>query len=68
MSARLPDALSRMLVLAGCAPGIVILLFAEVSRPEATLIGALAAIAFALPKSGPSLEERGDRRYHVGFR
>jgi hypothetical protein len=42
-----------MLVLAGCAPGIDILLFAEVSRPEATLIGALAAIAFAVPKSGP---------------
>jgi hypothetical protein len=38
-----------MLVLAGCALTIGILTFANGCRPEATLIGALAAIAFALP-------------------
>lgn len=38
-----------MLVLAFCALTIGILTFAEMCRPEATLIGALAAIAFALP-------------------
>jgi hypothetical protein len=38
-----------MLVLAFCALAIGILTFADMCRPEATLIGALAAIAFALP-------------------
>jgi hypothetical protein len=42
-------AYGAMLVLAGCALAIGILTFADVRRPEATLIGALAAIAFALP-------------------
>jgi hypothetical protein len=42
-------AYGAMLVLAGCALTIGILTFADVCRPEATLIGALAAIAFALP-------------------
>jgi hypothetical protein len=42
-------AYGAMLVLAGCALAIGILTFADVCRPEATLIGALAAIAFALP-------------------
>jgi Domain of unknown function (DUF4436) len=42
-------AYGAMLVLAGCALTIGILTFADVRRPEATLIGALAAIAFALP-------------------
>ena len=38
-----------MLVLAGCALTIGVLTFADVCRPEATLIGALAAITFSLP-------------------
>jgi hypothetical protein len=42
-------AYGAMLVLAFCALAIGILTFADVCRPEATLIGALAAIAFALP-------------------
>jgi hypothetical protein len=42
-------AYGAMLVLAGCALTIGILTFADVCPPEATLIGALAAIAFALP-------------------
>ena len=42
-------AYGAMLVLAGCALAIGILTFADVCRAEATLIGALAAIAFALP-------------------
>ena len=42
-------AYGAMLVLAGCALTIGIPTFADVCRPEATLIGALAAIAFALP-------------------
>ncbi len=42
-------AYGAMLVLAGCALTVGVLTFAEVCRPEATLIGALAAIAFALP-------------------
>ncbi|HEY1864768.1 MAG TPA: DUF4436 family protein [Roseiarcus sp.] len=42
-------AYGAMLVLAFCALAIGILTFADMCRPEATLIGALAAIAFALP-------------------
>jgi hypothetical protein len=42
-------AYGAMLVLAFCALTIGVLTFAEMCRPEATLIGALAAIAFALP-------------------
>jgi hypothetical protein len=42
-------AYGAMLVLAGCALTVGILTFAGVCPPEATLIGALAAIAFALP-------------------
>ena len=38
-----------MLVLGSCALAIGILTFTDVRRPEATLIGALAAITFALP-------------------
>ncbi len=38
-----------MIVLGSCALVVGILTFTEVRRPEATLIGALAAIAFALP-------------------
>ena len=38
-----------MIVLACCALAIGILTFSDVRRPEATLIGAVAAIAFALP-------------------
>jgi hypothetical protein len=36
-------------VLACCALAVGILTFADVRRPEPTLIGALAAMAFALP-------------------
>jgi Domain of unknown function (DUF4436) len=42
-------AYGAMLVLAFCALAIGVLTFAGMCRPEATLIGALAAIAFALP-------------------
>ena len=42
-------AYGAMVVLGGCALAIGILTFVDVRRPEATLIGALAAIAFALP-------------------
>ena len=42
-------AYSAMLVLAFCALTVGILTFTDVCRPEATLIGALAAITFALP-------------------
>lgn len=42
-------AYGAMVVLGGCALAVGILTFADVRRPEATLIGALAAIAFALP-------------------
>jgi hypothetical protein len=42
-------AYGAMLVLAGCALTVGILTFADMRPPEATLIGALAAIAFALP-------------------
>ena len=42
-------AYGAMFVLACCALAIGILTFADMCRPEATLIGALAAIAFALP-------------------
>jgi hypothetical protein len=42
-------AYGAMLVLAACALAIGFLTFADVCRPESTLIGALAAIAFALP-------------------
>ena len=42
-------AYAAMLVLGCCALAIGALTFADVRRPEATLIGALAAITFALP-------------------
>ena len=42
-------AYGAMVVLGGCAFVIGFLTFVDVRRPEATLIGALAAIAFALP-------------------
>ncbi len=42
-------AYGAMLILAFCALTIGVLTFADVCRPEATLIGALAAVAFALP-------------------
>jgi hypothetical protein len=42
-------AYGAMLVLAFCALAIGVLTFTEMCRPEATLIGAIAAIAFALP-------------------
>ncbi len=42
-------AYGAMVVLGGCALAVGILTFVDVRRPEATLIGALAAIAFALP-------------------
>jgi Domain of unknown function (DUF4436) len=42
-------AYGAMVVLGGCAFVIGLLTFVDVRRPEATLIGALAAIAFALP-------------------
>jgi hypothetical protein len=42
-------AYGAMLVLGCCALAIGILTFTDVRRPEATLIGALAAITFALP-------------------
>lgn len=42
-------AYGAMLVLGCCALAIGVLTFADVRRPEATLVGALAAIAFALP-------------------
>ena len=42
-------AYGAMVVLAFCALVVGVLTFTEVRRPEATLIGALAAIAFALP-------------------
>jgi Domain of unknown function (DUF4436) len=42
-------AYGAMLVLGCCALAIGVLTFADVRRPEATLIGALAAITFALP-------------------
>jgi len=38
-----------MFILAFCALTVGVLTFADVCRPEATLIGALAAICFALP-------------------
>ena len=38
-----------MIVLACCTLAIGILTFSDVRRPEATLIGAVAAIVFALP-------------------
>ena len=42
-------AYGSMIVLAGCALAVAILTFIDVRRPEATLVGALAAIVFALP-------------------
>jgi hypothetical protein len=42
-------AYGAMLVLGCCALAVGILTFTDVRRPEATLIGALAAICFALP-------------------
>jgi hypothetical protein len=42
-------AYGAMVVLACCALAVGILTFTDVRRPEATLIGALAAMAFALP-------------------
>jgi Domain of unknown function (DUF4436) len=42
-------AYGAMLVLGCCALAVGVLTFTDVRRPEATLIGALAAIAFALP-------------------
>jgi hypothetical protein len=42
-------AYGAMVVLGCCALAVGILTFTDVRRPEATLIGALAAIAFALP-------------------
>ncbi len=42
-------AYGAMLVLGCCALAIGVLTFTDVRRPEATLIGALAAITFALP-------------------
>jgi hypothetical protein len=42
-------AYGAMVVLGCCALAIGILTFTDVRRPEATLIGALAAISFALP-------------------
>ena len=42
-------AYGAMLVLGCCALAIGVLTFTNVRRPEATLIGALAAITFALP-------------------
>jgi hypothetical protein len=42
-------AYAAMLVLGCCALAIGVLTFTDVRRPEATLIGALAAITFALP-------------------
>jgi hypothetical protein len=42
-------AYAAMLVLGCCALAIGVLTFIDVRRPEATLIGALAAITFALP-------------------
>ena len=42
-------AYGAMLVLGGCALAVGVLTFIDVRRPEATLIGALAAITFALP-------------------
>ncbi len=42
-------AYAAMVVLACCALAVGVLTFTDVRRPEATLIGALAAIAFALP-------------------
>lgn len=42
-------AYGAMLVLGGCALAIGVLTFIDVRRAEATLIGALAAITFALP-------------------
>jgi hypothetical protein len=42
-------AYGAMLVLGCCALTVAILTFIDVRRPEATLIGALAAICFALP-------------------
>ena len=42
-------AYGAMLVLAACALTVGVLTFADVCPPEGTLIGALAAIAFALP-------------------
>jgi len=42
-------AYSAMIVLARCALAVGILTFTGVQRPEATLIGALASITFALP-------------------
>src|ERR1700744_5350936 len=42
-------AYGAMVVLGCCALAIGVLTFADVRRPEATLVGALAAIAFALP-------------------
>jgi hypothetical protein len=42
-------AYTAMFILAFCALTVGVLTFADVCRPEATLIGALAAICFALP-------------------
>jgi hypothetical protein len=42
-------AYGSMIVLADCALAVAILTFIDVRRPEATLVGALAAIVFALP-------------------
>ena len=42
-------AYGAMLVLGCCALAVGVLTFTDVRRPEATLIGALAAITFALP-------------------
>jgi hypothetical protein len=42
-------AYGAMVVLACCALAVGVLVFAEVRQADATLIGALAAIAFALP-------------------
>ena len=42
-------AYGAMVVLACCALAVGVLTFIDVRQPEATLIGALAAIAFALP-------------------
>jgi hypothetical protein len=42
-------AYGAMVVLACCALAVGILIFTDVRRPEPTLIGALAAMAFALP-------------------
>jgi hypothetical protein len=42
-------AYGAMVVLASCALGIGLVTFVDLRRAEATLVGALAAVAFALP-------------------